>query len=462
MQTHQSGTNAQGKRWKPFESRIVLFGWSLLYALSLNYCLSAYASVWWSEYGFTSSDFDLWKWFAASLSILLWTSVLPKRIKNASSLFLITIYHFVGIPALVAITSLENMYGVDRSSLLPSLTLGFFLSCIIQKRSLSVSLNRAFPSWFPVTLTIVWLLCAIFLIKSFAGVMQFEGLDNIYAQREAGKAEGLIQGYAQTYFGYVLSPALLAFGLYQRRPLFILVGIVGALILYAITAEKAVIMYPLFISAMFVLMRRLSKHTVSAISITASFSFLLTIAVTFYQHSTVAEFISWYLGSRTLLMPGIFVVHYWDQFSIDGNTLWSQLKGFNLLIQTPPQYLGDERWPSLGLIVGELHLGVPTFNVNASFIASDGIASFGAIGILIAFLVFSLFLSILDYVSSGFDPILLVPLLVPLSLNLTNGSLFTALTSFGGLFWIICFVFFTRRKVGADNFLSHTRTLPKS
>ncbi|WP_332742530.1 hypothetical protein [Hydrogenophaga sp.] len=413
--------------------------------------MTKYASIWWSEYGFSDSGFDPWKWSAAILSIMLWSSVLPKRIKNPSSLFLIIIYHFVGIPALVAIISLENIYGVDRSGLLPSLTLGFFLSCMVHRRRPSAVSNRKFSSWFPVVLTVSWLLCSVFLIENFAGIMQFEGLDNIYAQREAGRAEGLMQGYAQTYFGYVLSPAILAFGLYQRRPLYTLIGVAGALILYAITAEKAVVMYPLFISAMLVLMRRLASHSVSAISITALFTLLLTMAVTFHHQSAVAEFISWYLGTRTLLMPGIFVVHYWDQFSIDGNTLWSQLRGFNLIFQTPPQYLGDERWPSLGLIVGELHLGVPAFNVNASFIASDGIASFSAIGILLAFLAFSIFLATLDYVSYGFDPVLLIPLLVPLSLNLTNGSLFTALTSFGGLFWIVCFVLFTKRKVGASN-----------
>lgn len=136
------------------------------------------------------------------------------------------------------------------------------------------------------------------------------------------------------------------------------------------------------------------------------------------------------------MTPGSFIVQYMDFFSNRGYTHFSHIRGLGAVIGTPSQYANDGRWPALGLIVGEDHFGFLRLNANASFVASDGIASFGIIGIPIVFCLVALYLRVLDKSARGIGGVSLV-LLLPFTLTLSNGSIFTLLTSFGGIFWVI-------------------------
>jgi hypothetical protein len=281
--------------------------------------------------------------------------------------------------------------------------------------------------------------------------MSFSALDVIYVQRERGAAGNLLQGYAQTYFGYVFSPALLIFGLVKKSYLLVISGVCGAIVLYMITAEKAVFLYPFFVVALYVIIRSKSKIMTSATFIAFIFSTVLFLSVFFYQDSSIARFFSWYLGIRSLLIPGVFIAHYSAFFGEQGYTLWGHISIIGRLFDTPIGFLTDLRWPSIGLLVGEDYLNIPTLNANANFIASDGIASFGVVGVLVVLVLFSVFLCVLDWCSRGIHPTLVLPLLVPLALTLTNGSLLTSLTSFGGLFWVLCFALAFKHKTWPDN-----------
>lgn len=136
------------------------------------------------------------------------------------------------------------------------------------------------------------------------------------------------------------------------------------------------------------------------------------------------------------MTPGSFIVQYMDFFSHRGYTHFSHIRGIGSVIGTPSQYANDGRWPALGLIVGEDHFGFLRLNANASFVASDGIASFGIIGIPVVFFLVALYLRVLDKSAHGIGGVALV-ILLPFTLTLSNGSIFTLLTSFGGIFWVI-------------------------
>ena len=103
------------------------------------------------------------------------------------------------------------------------------------------------------------------------------------------------------------------------------------------------------------------------------------------------------------------------------------------------QYLSDPRWPGIGLLVGEDFIGFPKLNANANFVASDGIASIGILGIFISFLIFTVIFKIFDYVGKGIPKTLLLPLLLSIALTLTNGSALSVLTSTGGFLWMVVF-----------------------
>lgn len=284
-----------------------------------------------------------------------------------------------------------------------------------------------------------------FLYWRFGGVMSFVALDSIYEQRERGAAQNFVEGYAQTYSQYVLSTGLLAVGLVYRKPFAVILGLFGSVSNYMITAEKAGLMYPAFIVVLYIVLSTRLRFLRGLAFISLSLAAIVLFSVWNYQRSQIAEFSAWYLGMRTILTPGALVVHYLNFFESIGNTFFSHVRGLNFFVPPPTAFANDVRFPEIGVIIGEDYFNFPKLNANASFLASDGIASLGLLGIPIVFALLGLLLRGLDAVSRGVGKAALL-ILLPIALTLTNGSLFTVLASFGGLFWILVlrFCFLTR------------------
>lgn len=420
-------------------TRIPLFLSSMIYSLALVYCLASYAAAEWPQYGFSYGGLGSLDVALVAGAILLWSLVLPKNIDRPSSLFLVVVYLFLCIPGVVLMVGLDREPDDIYYPLLIVLAIGFAFSCVMARSFSWKGVGRADSRYFLDFLLVVWVIGFVFLIVSYGSVMSFSGLEEIYIQRERGAARSLIDGYIQAYFGYVISPALLVFGLFYRRYLLIFAGVSGALTLYMITAEKAGFIYPVFIVVLFSALKSRLRLASSVSFMAILFSVVLFLAIFLNAEYSAASFVAWYLGIRSLLFPGAFIAYYADFFGKYGYTYFGHISGISKLGGAPDIFLSDTRWPSLGLLVGEDYLGVPTLNANASFIASDGVASFGYFGVVAAFILFTLFLIVLDWVSRGVNPVLALPILLPLALTLTNGSLFTSMTSFGGLFWIVCF-----------------------
>ena len=425
-------------------SRIVVFLVSCLYVLSLVNLLANYASVEWAIYGYSYSEIEFIDLLILTAILITWALVVPKRIDRPSSLVLIIIYIFVCLPAVVAILGFEKIPTNKYYLLLLVLTLGFSLSCLLTKgfKRYSFDSAREYSKKFIPFLIFLWVISFGVLLYTSASLMNFAGLDSIYEQREIGAAKNLFEGYIQTYFGYVISPALVVIGMHRKNYLYVGLGFIGALVLYLITAEKAVITYPVFIIAFFYILNIKANCYNTAVFIMLLFSLFLFFAVNFYERNEAAAFVAWYLGIRTLLIPGAFIVHYADYFSETGYTYLTHVSGISSFINIPAQYLTDARWPSLGLLVGEDYLNIPTLNANANFMASDGLASYGVVGLFISLMLFAIFLIVLDKATQGIKNSIGLPILLPIALTLTNGSLFTVLVSFGGLFWIIVFKLF--------------------
>jgi hypothetical protein len=426
-------------------STVILFISSAVYSGVLSYCLAVYASVEWAEYGFSFGGIGFLDVLALCFVLAFWAVFLPKKIQCPSSLFLVVIYLFVCVPAAVATIGLQAPDSDFYYPLLFSLAIGFALACLVARSFTWSGRARKETKQLLVFILIAWIACLAVLVIKFGSVMSFSGLDEIYLQREQGKAGSLFEGYIQTYFGYVFSPFLLAFGLVRKNIFLVVVGFVGAVVIYMITAEKAVFIYPFFILSLFFCMRLNATFFLSPSVIASVFSLSLFLATLFYESSAMAGFVAWYLGIRSLLVPGVFLTHYNNFFADYGYTFGTHITGVNLFVETPLNYYLHSRWPSIGHLVGEDYLGIPTLNANASFLAADGLASFGLFGVVLVFLFFSFFLVVLDWVTRGVQSELVLLVMLPLSLTLTNGSLFTGMLSFGGFFFLMVFALFFKK-----------------
>ncbi len=426
-------------------SRLMFFAACVSYAGALLFCLAEYASVEWVEYGYSYGDISIIDGLVIVVGLGAWSVVAPKSIVSASSMILTLILIAVCIPGLVVLVGLERPADDAYRGLVLWLVVSFAVSCSLV-RALAPQGNpgpRRASSLFVPVLVALWMTCLVVLIAEYHSIMSIVSLDAIYDQREAGLATSRWMGYAQTYFGYVLSPALLAIGIVRRKSWLIALGFVGGLVLYSITAEKNAFAFPFVIVAFGYLLsgRRPCSRSVALLML--ALASILYVAVFLNQDSLVAAFIAWYLGVRSLLTPGLFIAQYSDFFSTHGYTYLSHVTGLSYLIP-PPSNLPGDRWPSLGHIVGEQHIGKIDLNANANFVASDGVASFGDFGIVIAFVLLSSALALLDRASRGVDRRFMILIALPIGLTLTNVSLFTVMLSFGGLFWLVAMPLFFR------------------
>ncbi len=437
------------------ESRLFLCISTWIYAASLMYFLSYYLAAEAAIYKYTYGVFAPNEIISCMLAFAIVSSVLPKSIDRPSSLFLISVHFFIFVPAAIALIGLDRMpqHSNDEFDilLLITMTLGFVCANLLVSRYDWKPDERESSMSLLYVLMIVWTIALLALIQLYGTIMSFSSLETIYLQRDAGSAKGVFEGYLQTYFGYVISPSVLTIGLSKKRLLPIVMGFVGAVVLYMITAEKSAICYPFVMVCLYATLN--SKWR--GIANTGILGLLLAIisftSAYFYKTVYPAYFLAVYFISRACMVPGIMVVFYSEYFEQNGYTFWSQTRGINLLIEPPAGYASNPRWPSLGHLVGEEYMGLRTLNANASFIASDGIASFGPLGALICFPLLACFLIYLDRYASGTTRPFAITLILPLAMTITNGSLFTAMTSFGGFAFIIAFRFLFKSQNAITN-----------
>jgi hypothetical protein len=430
-----------------FLSSIFIYVISIIYFYAVYLVNKNFSSVFYWQYGFNFTHLSMNDIIVLCILTFIIIFLLPVRMNRSSSIFLVIIYFFVIVPFQVVGLSGDNSYESQRYTILFLVHLCFSGCCLACSRGKSDSPQKKPVTGFVSALLLCWFLTAVILIYLYRDIMTISGLDSIYAQRELGKATNLWVGYVQTYNQYVFSPALVAIGLAYKKPAAFIAGVVGAILSFSITAEKAGLMYPAFVVILYLMVSSKRSFASASSLIALGLSMILYISVFFQHENGRTDFILWYLGTRTLLVPGTFISLYQDFFSSVGYTNFSHIRVINLFVSIPDAYILDSRWPAIGLILGEDYLRIPTLNANANFIASDGVASLGLFGIPVAFSVLALYLRLLDRFTAGIDPKVTLPILLPVALTLTNGSVFTAMTSFGGIFWIIVFGFvFVERK----------------
>lgn len=427
--------------------RAFVFIFSVSYSLLLLFLYKHYAAVNWLIYGFYYGGITFHEWFLLIFSLFSWALVVPIRITKPSCIFIMATYLLIAIPSIVAIICYDDRYTKVNLYLLGLVfCLCFFLFSLAigqQNRIPHATNERVLHKPYLRLIQLVYFFLLAVLLYNYWAIMNFSALDEIYAQREKGAATNLYLAYAQTYFSYVFSPLLLSLGLCYKSKLNILLGCLGSLILFAITAEKTALLLPVFIY--FVYRAIDSKKQIYNSLLTYMVLVNAVLFLSIFQFFSLSKFILWYLGVRLILTPGHFIVMYSDFFDKYGYTYLSHIRGPNMLIETPNAYASNELWPAIGRLVGEYQIGLEGLNANANFIASDGIASFGLVGIPLAFSLFAVFLLVMNRVTRGINFSLVVPLLFPLALNLTNGSLFTLITSFGGGLFIIMFLFLFKK-----------------
>lgn len=421
-------------------SALLIASW--LYACAFHFAYVKYVIVDWGYWGFTYRPLEPLEYLLVAFLVTLGAAIMPTMLTRASSIVLLLIYQMVYIPTVMVTLSLDTDRIEHYGLAIASLAIAFAMACFAARRKLKVDATptRIGGSAVLGLSVFFWLICSITLTISYWSIIRFANLDETYLQRVLGASTGPLIGYMQTYLQNVFSPALFAIGLVRRRFWAVMLGVIGSLLVYTITAQRTAFLLPVAILGMYWLLRRknpLFHSTAVPMVIVAGMMFL---SAGFYEQSSIAEMICLYLTGRTIAVPGLTFSQYYDIFSPNNFTWWSHIKGFGSLIAAPPSFSGDPLWPQLGLLIGEHIYKNPEVNVNANLYSSDGLAAAGIFGVIVIGFVTAIWLRLLDRASVGWDRTFVVLVVLPVGLALTNAPFATVMLSFGGMFWLILFL----------------------
>jgi hypothetical protein len=422
----------------------------MIFAIVIHKTHAAYLYPEHAYLGFPYVPMGLAEWAFIVISVLLVAFSLPLNLLRPSGIITFMLYVIVFLPTLVITLATEEAalkkYGINLSTL----TAGYlFLLHATQKWRGSEDRNSTDIAGrnYAIFFTALLLICAGFLLHAFWDTINFVGLGGTYAQREAGRSRNLFEAYGQTYLAFVFAPALLSIGLIRKNPLYIALALCGFFLMYSITAERTVFLLPLVMIMGFLVLRSRLSHPALMLITLMAISALFVCSITFRATSTLANMLSLYLVFRTFSVPGAMFWQYQEVFAEYGYTFWSHVRGIASFVSSPVALDGDQHWPQLGRIVAK-HLLNLDINSNANLFAYDGVAGAGAWGILFMCALLTLWLIALDRLSRGFESCFPALIAIPLGLVLINGPFFTAMMSFGGLFWLIFFLFARRAQAG--------------
>ena len=369
---------------------------------------------------------------------------IPPSIDRASSIIIWFIFIFYTSPALL----LTFHMGMYKASYYYGAIISLSISLIFISIATQYGYRKGGKS--PVIpgermifyVLIIWGLSTVVLVAAFWSILSFSGIDDIYHQRALARDSGggALLSYIRTYYCYLLNPLLISIGFITKRRMLIVAGIAGSVLTYMIDAQKVAFLLVIGMFGFYYVLKR---------GISATWIFTLSMAIFCFLASLVTEYspLSRYFADVVLLravaIPGGTFVQYYDLFSGNGYTYWSNIRGLNLLIPPPAAYAQDADWPALGVIVGRAYFPwVEGLNHSASAFSGEGAAAAGSIGILVIGFVLAIFLRVLDKASKRWNQLFVIVALVPIAMALANAHLSNVLLSFGGAAWILIFHFY--------------------
>ncbi|MVZ98462.1 hypothetical protein EUU23_12235 [Sphingorhabdus sp. IMCC26285] len=419
-----------------FSEAAFRFGASLIYAIVLCYAYEV-LSLSWAYFGFTYRLTDNRLLYGACViaafpSVLL--STRPKTFAECTAWFL---YILVYLPCLI-VPVMQFSSDLDRLLQIFGTTfVGCVLFLVLSRGEVRrINIKPIPPQIFWGGLAAIWTISMVFIIYSFGQAIQFVSLDDIYTQRFAG-AESAFTAvrYALALLASAIDPFLIAAGLYTRRYWLAGIGIFSQVFLFGTLAARAVLLSPIFVIGAYFLADKLGHMRANLFLI----GLLIIIAVT-------APFLANYdpIGGgvnnivtlvylRTLLISGAIFGVYEQFFALYPLTYYSNNNIISLFVQYPYGDLSVGQAVMLTLIpsaardIGEL---------NANFLATDGVAALGVAGVPVVSAASALILRLLSRFIQPERTMLMVAAGTGFILSMANTSILTSLITGGGILLI--------------------------
>jgi hypothetical protein len=267
---------------------------------------------------------------------------------------------------------------------------------------------------------------------------------NLYDKRASGSnlGKGTGVGYPIMWSAGAFFPFILAYGIYYKNRMLLLLSIVGYVYLFLTQADKAFLFQFIWVLMMFQFMKR-TKLVGQYFGLV--FGGITTILTALYVFGDELMKLAVFPICTTIFvrLTGVSAFTstiYYNFFEDSTNpyTYFSHVNVFNKFITYPYDDM-------IGKVVASTISTNPDFNANANYFITDGLCSMGLWGIPIAGLLCGLVLHAIDSVANRHDLRFATMVITYSSVNIMNASIFTSVLS-GGLIWIFLFFLLMKPK----------------
>lgn len=266
---------------------------------------------------------------------------------------------------------------------------------------------------------------------SVTGNASFDfSLENVYERRLDARETvqaGALAAYALATLSGAMAPLCILVGFERKSIGFVGLGVSALLILFSFSGAKADLVAPLYLLALYVLIRKRGKFFGPVI--TAGACALVVLSVLQAKVFGRQE-LALYVVSRGMHLPGLLTSYYLDFFSDHAHVCYAD--GFLRGIVSSPYAASIPR------LIGEVYFWGPDTNANANFWAS-AFANLGYTGIAVTTLALGGLLYIIDSLAEAGDFVLIASVCGYFGIAWSNVPFETTLLSNGVL---CCVVFF--------------------
>lgn len=379
--------------------------------------------------GFTLDPTRLGNMLPALLMCVAITPFLPNRIGRASQFACWMAYFMLFVPILCYVPIQANQV-LQVGPFIALMGVSMLIICMMTSYRLGLGTIRVPTVVFDIILWASFALLFFYIMVSLRGSLRFVGLADVYLQREVGGGalSGSYIGYATGLLSNAICPVMMAIGIVRRKPVMILAGTAGFVLIYMTAALKAVLLSIVFLPAFYffvVTQERVSGLRIGMIMVgLVAFSAIILMLNDLVLNEFLTEIVALLL-MRTFSVGPALTGLYADFFSFNPVTAFTHINVVRILAPYPYD-------APVGIVVATWGLGIPGVNANANFWATDGLASMGLWGLPVAGFLFGLAMNVMDMMTSRMDQRIVYLALIPFLMSVFNNSLFTSLLTGGG------------------------------
>lgn len=268
-------------------------------------------------------------------------------------------------------------------------------------------------------LTLLLTLLAVIISGGRSWDFSFE---NVYDRRMDARLAiqaGTLVAYGLAFLSGAVAPLTIVLGFAKRNPWYIGAGVLGLLTLFAFAGAKTDLLAPVYLLAVFALIRyRRSSFGPTVVIGMAGFVALSVVQAEYFDQNVLAL----YGVSRIVHMPGLLTSYYWDFFTEHNLVYFGD--GFLHWLWSSPYDLPVPR------LIGEAYMWGSDTNANANIWASS-YANLGYVGLAVVTVALGWILYLVDSLAARGDFAVVATMCGLFAFVWSNAALETSLLSNG-------------------------------